>query len=126
MVTTTLSPEMENAGRDLTLALDEAGGKVNAALWLFLSDQNSWRLILASPEVKTRGPRAVYKKVQRVLSRCPCDGLEVQDISVIDPDDPLVNRLRAGVRTDSGPGVRFSRTSINGHFIEDAFIYRVR
>ena len=50
-----LSNEMISAGSELTRRLDEAGFIVSASLWFYVPDSNTWRLIIASPEVRTRG-----------------------------------------------------------------------
>jgi hypothetical protein len=39
---------MIDAGAELTKKLDESGLPVTAALWLFVSDLNEWRLMFAS------------------------------------------------------------------------------
>jgi hypothetical protein len=51
--------------------------------------------------------------------------LPLSSIGVLDANDDLVRLLKAAIRT--GPGlsrIRFSRNVINGHFIDDALIYR--
>ena len=123
-----LTKEMIEAGAGITRQLDAAGLTVQASLWLYLSESNTWRFVVASPEVKKNGPKKVYKKVQSVLSKIPNDQPRVtlSNISVVEPGDPLVSLLRLGVRTVPGiSGARFSRGSINGHFVEDTYIYRI-
>lgn len=127
VVTESLSSKMIEAGAELVRRLDQMHFDVRSALWLYVSEVGTWRLIIASPEVKRGGPRNAYKKVQSALGEIqnePKVGLE--HISVVDSHDPLVSLLRTALTT--GPrisGVRFSRNTINGHFIEDAYIYRV-
>ena len=127
VVIESLSPKMIEAGEELVRLLDQIHFDVRAALWLYVSEVGTWRLIIASPDVKRGGPRKTYKKVQSVLSKMqdrPRVGLE--NISVVDSHDPLVSLLRTALKT--GPhisGIRFSRNTINGHFIEDAYIYRL-
>jgi hypothetical protein len=40
-----------DAGERLVRGLDEAGLKVTAALWFYMSDSDEWRLMLATPVV---------------------------------------------------------------------------
>jgi hypothetical protein len=123
-----LTKEMIEAGADLTRRLDEAGLKVSASLWLYIPDSNLWRLIIASPAVRTDGPKKVYRKIQSILSRIPGDAsiIRLTDISVVEDNDPLILLLRIALRTGDGiSGRRFSRNTINGHFIEDTYIYRI-
>ena len=123
-----LTQEMIQAGADLVRRLDEAHLAIHASLWLYLPDANLWRLIIASPAVKDEGPKKVYQKIQSVLSQVPDDTAKVtlSDISVVEPTDPLVTLLRTAAKTGMGiSGRRFSRHTINSHFIEDTYLYRV-
>jgi hypothetical protein len=123
-----LTKEMIEAGADLTRRLDEAGLMVSASLWLYIPDSNLWRLIIASPAVRKDGPKKVYRKIQSVLAKIPGDAaiIRLKDISVVEDNDPLILLLRIPLRTGDGiSGIRFSRNTINGHFIEDTYIYRV-
>jgi len=123
-----LTREMIEAGADLTRRLDEARLKVNASLWLYIPDSNLWRLIIASPAVRKDGPKKVYRKIQSILSKIPGDAsiIRLNDISVVEDNDPLIILLRIALRTGDGiSGIRFSKNTINGHFIEDTYIYRI-
>ena len=128
MVKEILTKEMIQAGADLVHRLDAAHLEVSASLWLYIPDANLWRLVIASPAVKAEGPKRVYQKIQSVLSQAPDDAYKVtlSDISAVEHTDPLVTLLRAAVKMGKGiSGRRFSRNTINGHFIEDAYLYRV-
>jgi hypothetical protein len=123
-----LTQDMIDAGRKLIEDLDKAELSIRAALWLYLSETNVWRMIFAMPEVRIDGPRKVYKKVQMVLKKTPDDQLKIalRDISVVDDFDPLIKLLKSALKTGSGiSGVRFSSNTINGHLIKDAYIYRL-
>lgn len=127
VVTQTLSDEMISAGADLTRLLDEAGFHFAASLW-FLMPNDTWRFIISSSEVRTRGPRWAYKQVQSVLSRIPNSQSKIplKDITVLDSDDPLIKMLKAATKTGSGShNVRFTQNIIKGMPIEGAYIYRL-
>lgn len=53
--------------------------------------------------------------------------VELHNVSVVEDDDSLVGLFRKAVKT--GPndirGIRFSKNTIDGHFIEDAYLYRL-
>jgi hypothetical protein len=66
-----LSENLIEAGVVLTHALDETEWPVTAALWLFFSESNQWRLIFASPTVNKEGPRNAYKHIQNALRNLP-------------------------------------------------------
>ncbi|MEP6708463.1 MAG: hypothetical protein ABJC05_13130, partial [Pyrinomonadaceae bacterium] len=99
-----------------------------AALWFYETDDERWRFIVGSPEVRIRGANAVYRKIESVLGKIG-EGRSVFSLGVIravKDVDPLLNLLRIAVRT--GPGIhsiRFTRNSVNGHVVEDAYIYRL-
>lgn len=52
--------------------------------------------------------------------------MSLSDVSVTEPRDPLIALLRAAARTETMvEGLRFTRTVINGRFIDDIYIYRM-
>lgn len=123
-----LSDVVVRDGALLVERLDQSGWPVSAALWFYFTEATTWRLLLASPDVATKGPRAAYTAVQGALGELDITSRELalDDVGVISPDHPLLHLLRSAVRT--GPAItqiRFSRNVINGQFIEDALIYRL-
>lgn len=119
-----LSPEMISAGRELLARLDRAGWRPNLAFWLFDLERNRWELVLSSPDVEKNGSKPVYETVSRILAADESVGLSLSDISVASPREKIAQILPLAISVKSGSGVRFSRSAINGHYIEDAFIYR--
>lgn len=126
MVKEQLTGAMIDAGAELTAKLDEMGLRVTAAFWLFVPDVNEWRLQFASPDVSTKGPRGVYEKVRLAINQLGGKAdVPLSIISVLDANDDLVQLLKLAIRTGPELGrIRFSRNVINGHFIDDALIYR--
>jgi len=123
-----LTEEMVEAGAQLTAKLDEMGSPIAAALWFFLPDINEWRLLFASTEVSVKGPRDVYEKIQGAIQSVgdKASAAPLSVIGVVDADHPLVSLLRTALRTGGGISrIRFSRNVIDGHFIDDALIYRI-
>jgi hypothetical protein len=123
-----LTQEMIQAGAELTRRLGEAHLEVHASLWLYMPDKNLWRLIVASPAVRQDGPKKVYQQIQTILSKMSDQTWKIplHDISVVEDNDPLIASLRTSMGTKDGvSGRRFSRDTINGHFIEDAYIYKM-
>ncbi len=123
-----LTEAMIRAGAELTRKLDERGWPVIASLWLYRSEANRWRLVLASPLVAADGRRKSYEIVQAALEAMPAaEGImSLSDVSVTEPMDPLIALLCAAARTETMvEGLRFTRTVINRRFIEDAYIYRM-
>lgn len=123
-----LSNEMISSGEKLTRLLDKNKFPVSASLWFFLTDSNSWRLIIASNRVQKNGIRVAYKRVQQIISKSVDDGARIQlkDITLVSPTDTLISILKVALSTGDGiSGIRFSKNMINGTLIEDTYIYRL-
>ncbi len=123
-----LTEAMIEGGSLLTEKLDEMGLPVAAAMWLFVSEINEWRLLFASPELPTGGPQAVYRRIaearQALEDKAAATPMSV--IGLLNPNDQLVQLFQAAFQGSAGVSrVRFSENSIDGHFIEDALIYRI-
>jgi hypothetical protein len=126
-----LTVEMIRAGSVLTHYLGERL-PVTASFWFYLAESNSWRLFLASPQVAMQGPRKVYRQVQIALLRLQqgrpektTGTLDLEEITVVDDEHALVKLLRTALRGEFGNGKWFSRNTVNGQYIEDAYIYRL-
>jgi hypothetical protein len=125
LVKDALTDRMIEAGESVVQLLHARNFPVDAAFWLYLTDVNRWRLMLATPGIRAEGPLKAYRRLIRALGNEAIQGLTVEDMAVIDSRDPLVRLLRGATRKDrSGRGTRFSRSAINGQFIEDAYVYR--
>jgi len=124
--TSLVEKDIEEAKR-LIKALDESQFEVKAALWFYLIDSDEWRLLIASPFVEENGPKRAYNFIQRELARMsPSSKISLKEISVLSPQDDLINLLRKAIRTGPGiSGIRFTRNVIDNRFIEDAYIYRL-
>jgi hypothetical protein len=123
-----LTADMIEVGGELVRRLDELGVPVNAALWLFTAEAGEWRLLMASSEVSAGRAREVYRRIRSALDDLGEKALNVpfSTIGLLDADAELVRHFRTAMST--GPVIttmRFHRGTINGHFIEDALIYRV-
>ena len=122
-----LSDEMIEAGAQLTQKLDDLGMPISVAMWLFMPDINEWRLFFASPKLSTTGPREVYMQIEeaRKALGSQAERVPLSVIGLMDTNHQLVQTLGSALPT--GPGVsrvRFSKNVVNGHFIDDALIYR--
>ncbi len=126
LVTDMLSEQMIKAGAKLVERLDVDKSEVKSAFWLFFQEERLWKLIIASTLVASEGPRNFYKRVVSANQQADEEEsvLSLNDISVTGVDHQIVQLLRL-IGTGIGiSGIRFSRNSINGVFIEDAYIYR--
>lgn len=123
-----LTEAMIEAGKQLLQVLDKNPEiTVNAALWLYTPENNSWRFIVASPQTQKFGPKKMYEAVLSALSMIATTYpfLALTDIRVVTSDDDLIRRLHRLVVSGDDVAIRFSRGVIDGRYIEDAYIYRV-
>jgi hypothetical protein len=123
-----LSEQMIDAGAKLVERLDQSQSNVQAALWLFLPEEKIWEMMVISPLVKTDGPRNFYKRILEANKKADESEsiISLNDIKVADTSNPLINVLRIAISTGRGiTGIRFSKNTINGTFIEDSYIYRI-
>lgn len=127
LVTEALSQQMIEAGAKLVERLDKNSSMVKSAFWLFFSEERLWKLMVASPLVVSEGPKSFYKRVVAANQQADEDEwvISLNNIGVTGIDHHIVQLLRVAISTGDGiSGMRFSRNTINGHFIEDAYIYR--
>lgn len=127
LVTERLTDSMMKAGAELVDRLDKNSADVKSAFWLFLSEEQVWKLIVASPQVDSLGPREYYKKINEAnqLARGSETVISLNDIGVSNTNHQIVQMLKIGIATGGGiSGIRFSRNTINGVFIEDTYVYR--
>jgi hypothetical protein len=129
MVETRLTQQLINEGARLVEKLDQSGASPAAAFWVYFPNVGGWKLFLAETKVGTRGPREVYKQIQRTLHalRNEVTHLSLENVTVTKPNAPLVALLSSAISTGPGiRGIRFSRSAIHGVPIEDAYIYRLK
>jgi hypothetical protein len=120
-----LTGEMIKAGAELTRRLDEANWPVVASFWSFVPEQNQWKLIFASPKLLSHGPAHAYYTIRLASGALREQFPSLKQIVVVSPDDEVVRALSLAVDTGwTVSGIRFSHNTVNGRFIEDAYLYR--
>ncbi|WP_261904519.1 hypothetical protein [Vibrio fortis] len=129
LVNETLSEAMINSGAQLVESMDKNRADVKCAFWFYMSEENVWKLIFVSNKVASEGPRKYYKRIIDANKSLPQTALKVSisDIGVSTAEQPIVQLLSTMIRTDNSiNGIRFSKNTINGHFIDDVYIYRMQ
>jgi len=127
LVTERLSDSMMKAGAKLIERLDVEQAGVKSLFWLYFSEEKTWKLIIASPIVDFEGPRKYYQKVVAAneLAAESEEIISLNNIGVTNTSNQIVQLLKLAMGTGDGiSGIRFSKNTINGVFIEDAYIYR--
>lgn len=129
MVEKNLTSELIREGARVLKGLDDAGVPPDAALWFYFPDASVWRFVVAHRKVGADGPRALYRAVQKTLQklRDEVTHMGLHDVTVANTGGPLITDLSKTVATGAGPnGVRLTRNVVNGTFVEDAYIYRLK
>ena len=125
MVTAALVSEDIEAGRNVVAALDAAGFPVEAAFWLYSSDQDRWRLWIATPRARDDRGKA-YLDVLKILNAVTDKQvLELPQIRVEAPEYRTVEAVKSLIEVKGLSNVRM-RHNLGDHgiYIEDTLIYR--
>lgn len=112
------------AGKQLIESLDMKNFPVRAALWLYLSSADQWRLIIASPMVDEKGSRWAYDIIRDAVKERRLE-LSLDNIVAASINDSIIQILRRAIKVEGLSGVRFTRNVIDNYLIEDAYIYRL-
>ena len=116
-----------NEGKELIEALDKAGVSVQAALWIYLSEPDEWRFMIAIPMIDEEGPKKTYTYIQSILAKITQPTIALKDISIVSPNYDLIKLLKMVISTGPGiHGIRMKRNTVNNVFIEDVYIYRIQ
>ena len=124
-----LTQEMIDAGANVLRHLNKANFDVQAALWIYRLESNSWHLVFALPEVEKDGPLKSYTKIRRVLSQIPDNQprLTLSDIKVSETNHGLITALR---KRNSLANKEFPRhvyhVGGNDHHVDEGYIYQLR
>lgn len=127
MVVNLLNEKNIEAGQKLLNQLDKSNIKVDAALWFYFEDIESWKLIIALPDLSKFGPKMAYKEVQKAINKLGTEiDISLNDVAISKPDSSLLNLFKIAIKTSTGiHNIRFSNNIINGHLIKDSYIYRL-
>lgn len=128
LVTESLSDSMMKAGVKLIERLDADNSEIKSAFWLYFSEEKTWKLLVASPLVDTEGPRNYYKRIVDANNKASTEEeiVSLNDVGVTNTNYQIIQILKFLIGSVGGvAGVRCSRNTINGVFIEDSYIYRL-
>jgi len=95
MLRSILTDRKEEVGAQLLSRLDQLEMSITTALWYYYGDSNNWRLIIASPGVRRKGPKHFYQVIQSFLLKLRDRPISLSEIQVIDDNDPFVLWLRS-------------------------------
>ena len=129
MAATALVEQDLSEGRALLHTLDEANFPVFAALWLLDSDSGNWTLYMGSSEVdRLGGTYDAFARLQGILNSAKSQ-IALRRVTLVGTSDRFLSRI-VGANTVKGFDERFDLriqdTMLNGVFVEEAVIYRLR
>jgi hypothetical protein len=85
-------------GNDVIGLLTAAGFSIVEAFWAYMPEIEEWRLMLTSPKVKQMGIRNSYMLLSKILHTSPLlDEIPLRRVSLVSPDDRLIERLKRRV-----------------------------
>lgn len=125
MVENTLVAEDIDAAGRLVTFLDDHGLRVRGALWLYDSDAERWRFVVAFQESR-KDVTSFYLDVAKATAKAGTgDLLDLSRVDIVDSERSIFTALRGVISVDGNNRVRFSKNRINGVYLEDALIYRL-
>ncbi len=98
MDTAVLVKSQRQAAWTLLEALKDKQFSMSAAFWHYLSEAETWRLVIATALVDELGTIAAYTKLQRLLNELPEDIAEdfsVANITLVSPKAERIANLQA-------------------------------
>jgi hypothetical protein len=133
LVKEALSKEMIDSGRELVRALLQRQVELTACFWLYSSERNDWRLVVAFPQVEKEGPLKAYETIQSVIrplgaQQTTPEGfrrlLRLTDVSVLEPSNRLVRSVQSVPLFDED-GMQFKQSRLGDSFVEGVYIYNL-
>src|SRR5271170_8201332 len=108
-------------GSELIDALDKAKLKVGAALWMFLSEYEDWRLVVSARQFDSLGLRKAFGLLHDSLRPTGFTPSNTPPILILPMADPFIRELRRLFgKTKSVEGLRLGSQMIGNRFVEDA------
>lgn len=113
-------------GSELLDILDRAKLKVSVALWMFLSEYEGWRLVIAGRQFNTPDPRDAYRLIHDSLAAAGFTPQKTPPILILPTSDPFIRELRRIFgKTKTVDGMRLGGQMIGDRFVQEAYVYRI-
>ena len=126
MAEATLVEADVEASRALVDFLESHGFPLKAALWLYQSEAERWRLVVC-PEERRQDTSTFYRDFAQAINQAgaPRDLLGLDRVNIVQDSSPFVDQLGKVLRVESGASMRLTNNVINGVFLEDALILKL-
>lgn len=114
-------------GSEIVDALDRSALSIAVALWLYSSEYEDWRFVLASRRLDTSEPTQAYGLVHDALAAAGISLEKTPPLLILKMSDPLIRMLRRIFgKAKTVEGMRLGGQLIGDRFVEDAVVYRIR
>ena len=116
---------LADQGLNLLKILDDAKFDCKALMWVYYSDTDHWRLLLATPLPKGSKLQEPLLKIDSLMAKTPETILpDLSAISVVPPDEPIVQAISKIVSLKGRGAVEFSNNTFNGLYLDKVIIHR--
>jgi hypothetical protein len=114
-------------GTEWLKALDDSGLGISVALWVYLSEYEDWRFVLASRRLDAlRGAKA-YGAVHDAFDQAGFPLERTPSLLILPMKDPSIRELRRTYgKAKTVEGRRIGGQLFGDRFIEDGIAYRIR
>jgi hypothetical protein len=113
-------------GLEVVRALERGNLKIGAALWLYASEYEDWRIFVSARAFDELKPRAAHHYLDDLLIAAGIPPEDTPPIVILPMSDPFIKGLRRILgKTKCVEGMRLGLQTIGDRFIEDAYVYRI-
>jgi hypothetical protein len=114
-------------GADVLRILDEAGLKVEVALWILINDYEDFRFLLAGRKLDEAGLSQALRLIDQALDRAGIPFMRRPLLLIWNMHDPFIRALRKTfAKAKSVEGMRLGGQTIGNRFLLDGYVYRIR
>lgn len=125
MAATALVTDDFHVGAAILERLDEAKLTVKAAMWAYDEKAGEWRYLVATAWADVEGPRQLYERVQRALSRADTTrNFPFWRVVLVSPKSDLVRALKSMIgKLESPQGTGFNIDGLSPYL--QVVVYRM-
>lgn len=115
-----------SSGTALVQLLDSNGLKPRAAMWVYNSDTETWRLWIV-PAQALDNKAEFYRKLAAVISnnRDKLPGFDIGYVEYKSAEHPVVKGMRSVIRMDGLGSAHLTNNRLNGIFLPDGIVLRM-
>jgi len=113
-------------GVEVVRALERGNLRIGAALWLYATEYEDWRVFVSARAFDELKHRAAHHYLDELLIAAGLRPEDTPPIVILPMTDPFIKGLRKMFgKAKSVEGMRLGLQTIGGRFIEDAYVYRI-